>query len=148
MELLMFKHERCGGNIYKVDKDVQRPGKYSKSIGAIVYITRFVIFNGGNSFFFLHDDVNKWKHFPPYWPFVRGIHRSKVSDAELLMFSLIRVWINGWVNNREADDLRRYRAHYDVIVMTSPGLCIQNYRKSLYNNENIPAVTVTQISLP
>ena len=24
---------------------------------------------------------------------------------------------NGWVNNREAGDLRRYRTHYDVIVM-------------------------------
>ena len=24
---------------------------------------------------------------------------------------------NGWVNNREAGDLRRHRAHYDVIVM-------------------------------
>ena len=24
---------------------------------------------------------------------------------------------NGWVNNREAGDLRRYRAHYDVTVM-------------------------------
>ena len=23
-----------------------------------------------------------------------------------------------WVNNREAGDLRRHRAHYDVIVMT------------------------------
>ena len=34
-----------------------------------------------------------------------------------LMFSLICVWINGWVNNREAGDLRRHRAHYDVIVM-------------------------------
>ena len=33
------------------------------------------------------------------------------------MFSLICVWINGWVSNREAGDLRRYRAHYDVIVM-------------------------------
>ena len=21
-----------------------------------------------------HDDVIKWKHFPRYWPFVRGIH--------------------------------------------------------------------------
>ena len=31
----------------------------------------------------------------------------------------ICVWINGWVNNREAGDLRRYRAHYDVIVMIS-----------------------------
>ena len=34
-----------------------------------------------------------------------------------LMSSLICVWINGWVNNREAGDLRRYRGHYDVIVM-------------------------------
>ena len=34
-----------------------------------------------------------------------------------LMFSLICVWINGWVNNREAGDLRRYRGHYDVILM-------------------------------
>ena len=27
------------------------------------------------------------------------------------------VWINGWVNNREASDLRRHRGHYDVNVM-------------------------------
>ena len=31
--------------------------------------------------------------------------------------SLICVWIKDWVNNREAGDLRRSRAHYDVIVM-------------------------------
>ena len=24
-----------------------------------------------------HDGVIKWKHFPRYWPFVRGIHRSR-----------------------------------------------------------------------
>ena len=70
-----------------------------------------------------HDDVIKWKHFPRYWPFVRGIHRSPVNSTHkgqwrgALMFSLICIWINGWVNNREAGDLRRYRAHYDVIVM-------------------------------
>ena len=34
-----------------------------------------------------------------------------------LVFSLICVWINGWVNNGEAGDLRRNHAHYDVIVM-------------------------------
>ena len=39
-----------------------------------------------------HDDVIKWKHFPRYWPFVRGIHRSrwiprtKASDAALWCF--------------------------------------------------------------
>ena len=46
---------------------------------------------------FNHDDVIKWKHFPRY--------------------SLIWAWMNGWVNNREAGDLRRNRVHYDVIVM-------------------------------
>ena len=34
-----------------------------------------------------------------------------------LMFSLICACINGWANIREAGDLRRYRAHYDVILM-------------------------------
>ena len=33
------------------------------------------------------------------------------------MFSLIWAWINGWVNNREAGDLRRHSAYYEVIVM-------------------------------
>ena len=26
------------------------------------------------------DDVIKWKYFPRYWPFVRGIHRSPVTS--------------------------------------------------------------------
>ena len=70
-----------------------------------------------------HDDVIKWKHFPRYWPFVRGIHRSPVKSPHkgkwrgALMFSLICVWINGWVNNGEAGDFRHHRAHYDVTVM-------------------------------
>ena len=28
-----------------------------------------------------HEDVIKWKHFPRYWPFVRGIHRSPVNST-------------------------------------------------------------------
>ena len=73
--------------------------------------------------FFYHDDVIKWKHFLRYWPFVRWIHRSSVNSPYkgqwrgALMFSLICARINGWVNNGEAGDLRRHRAHYDVIVM-------------------------------
>ena len=47
---------------------------------------------------------------PPVTP-----HKGQWRAA--LMFSLICVWINGWVNNREAGDLRRHCAHYDVIVM-------------------------------
>ena len=55
-----------------------------------------------------HDDVIKWKHFPRYWPFVRGIHRSPVNPPlkgqwrGALMFSLIWTRINGWVNNGDA----------------------------------------------
>ena len=60
-----------------------------------------------------HDDVIKWKHFPLYWPIVRGIHRSRGA----LMFSLIYAWTDSWANNGEPGDLRRYRAHYGVIVM-------------------------------
>ena len=67
----------------------------------------------------IHDDVIKWKHFPRKWPFVRSLvnspHKGQWSGA--LMFSLICVWISGWVNNREAGDLRRYRAHFDVILI-------------------------------
>ena len=71
----------------------------------------------------LHDDVIKWKHFPRNWTFVRGIHRSPVNSPHkgqwsgALMFSLICVWINGWVNNREAGVFWRHRAHYDVTLM-------------------------------
>ena len=74
-----------------------------------------------------HDDVIKWKHFPRYWPFVRGIHRSPVNSPHkgqwrgALMFCLICAWINGWVNNGEAGDWRRHHAHYNVIVMARFG---------------------------
>ena len=70
-----------------------------------------------------HDDVIKWKHFPRYWPFSRGIHRSPVSSPHkrqwrgALMFLWSASWANGWENSRKAGDLRRHRAHYDVIVM-------------------------------
>ena len=70
-----------------------------------------------------HDDVIKWKHFPRYWPFVRGIHRWPVNSPHkgqwrgAFMFVWSAPWINGWVNNRKAGDLRRHRAHYNVILM-------------------------------
>ena len=72
----------------------------------------------------LKFDVIKWKHFPRYWPFVWGIYRLPVNSPHkgqwhgALIFSLICAWINGWVNKREAGDLRRHRARYDGIVMT------------------------------
>ena len=71
-----------------------------------------------------HGDVIKWKYFPRYWPFVRGIHRSTVNSphegkwrSALMFFFFIWAWINGGINNSEAGDLRCHRAHYDVSVM-------------------------------
>ena len=47
---------------------------------------------------------------------VHRYHKGQWRGA--LMFSLNCVWINGWVNNGEAGDLRRHHAHYEVIVMS------------------------------
>ena len=46
---------------------------------------------------------------------MKSPHKGQWRGA--LTFSLIYAWINGWVNNREAGDLSRHRAHHDVIVM-------------------------------
>ena len=56
-------------------------------------------------------------------PIVRGIHRFPVNSLHkgqwrgALMFSLICAWINDWLNNRQAGDLRLHRSHYDVNVI-------------------------------
>ena len=62
---------------------------------------------------------SNWNIFPRYWPYVRGIHRHKGLWRGALMFSVKCVWIKSWINNREAGDLRRDRAHYDVMNRTS-----------------------------
>ena len=69
----------------------------------------------------IHEDVIKWKYFPLHWTFVRGFQRSPVNSTHegqwRSLFSLICAWINGWIDNREAGDLRSHGAHYDVTVM-------------------------------
>ena len=78
-----------------------------------------------------HDDVIKLKHFPRYWPFLWGLHRSPVNSPHkgqwrgAFMFSLICARINGWVNNCEAGDFRRIRPHYGVTVMWSESPLVQ-----------------------
>ena len=77
----------------------------------------------GHSSVTYHYNIIKWKHFPRYWSFARRIHWSPVNFPHkgqwcgALMFSLICTWTNGWLNNRDAVDLRCHRAHYDVTVM-------------------------------
>ena len=87
--------------------------------------TKLAFFNVVTSIGFLssHDGVIKWKHFPRYWSFGRGIFRSSGNSPHkgqwrgTLMFSLICAWTNGHsLNNRDTGDWRRHRAHYDVTV--------------------------------
>ena len=69
------------------------------------------------------DGIIKWKHFLRQWPFVRGNHWLPVNSPHkgqwhgALTFTLIHAWTNGWVNNRDASDLRCHHTHYDVTVM-------------------------------
>ena len=75
----------------------------------------------------LHVTTSWWRHqmgtFSALLAICAGNSRSPVNSPHkgqwrrALMFSLICVWINNWVNNSEAGDLRPYRAHYDVTVM-------------------------------
>ena len=68
-----------------------------------------------------HHDVIKWKHFPRYWPLLRGINQCLVDSPKkgqwrgALMFSSICTWTSGWTNNRDAGDFRHHR--HDVTVM-------------------------------
>ena len=68
--------------------------------------------------FLPHDDVIKWKHFPRYWHFP-----NKGQWHRALMFSLICAWTNEWVNNRDAGDSRRHRAHYDIMLRSCRVVC-------------------------
>ena len=99
--------------------------------------------------FSIQNDVIKWKPLPRNWPFVRGIHRWPVNSPHkgqwrrALTFSLI--WINCWVNNREAGDLRRHRVHYDISVMwtSTDNLQVHQFRELLrMRYECLPTIRV------
>ena len=66
---------------------------------------------------------------------VNSPHKGQWRGA--LMFSLICVWINDWVNNGEAGDLRRYRIHYDVTVMRKYVTIHQQSMKCIYKRSKI-----------
>ena len=88
----------------------------------------------------LHNGVIIWKYCPRYWCFVRRIHRSPMDYPHkgqwrgALVFSLISAWTNGWVNNRDAGDLRRHHAHYDVAVTNNKEIYEMLILRSLKHN--------------
>ena len=71
-----------------------QPWYNNTSVSAIVVVVWYAVM-ACSSILPLHDDVIKWNHFPRYWPFVRGIHRSPVNSPHkgqwrgALMLSLI-----------------------------------------------------------
>ena len=90
------------------------------------------LLNGGYEIYEIYlDDVIKWKHFPRYWSFVRGIHRSpghrwipltKASEAELWCF----VWSTPQQTFEQTSDLRHHRPHYDVTNATTKHKKVQS----------------------
>ena len=125
----------------------------NKGIPIIVYENKGIPFIMGKYFndyylltiVFPRDDVIKWNHFPRYWPYVRGIHRSPENSPHkgqwrgVLMFSLIWAWINGWVNNRAAGDLRRHRVHCHVTALLCPRMVLLSHHAGKRNHRNIAA---------
>ena len=58
----------------------------------------------------VHDDVIKWKHFPRYWPFVRGIHRSPVNfPTQRPVTRSFDVFFDLCLNKRLSKQSRRWR---------------------------------------
>ena len=53
--------------------------------------------------------------------------RSVTRSFDVFFDLRLRPWTNSWANNGDAGDLRRHRAHYDVIVM--PRLSGQGWRQ-------------------
>ena len=118
----LFLH-RCWSFYYMLSGGNETSYKKSAFVVSVWFLRYVVKHRWYGSNLLSHDDVIKWKHFPRYWPFVRGIHRSPVNSPHkcrwrgALMFSLICAWPSGWVNNRDAGDLRRHCPHYDVTAM-------------------------------
>ena len=123
-----------------------------------------------------HDDVIKWKHFPRYWPFVRGIHLSPVNSPlkgqwrRALLFPLICACIKrlskeswGWWFETPTCSLWRHRntifgsrSHHLVSATPCLGELIIgqiNLNKSMYlwkqirGNKFIPCSNVAILNI-
>ena len=111
-----------------------------------------------------HDDAIKWKHFPRYWPFVRGIHRSPVNSPHkgqwrgALMFFYLRLnkWLSkqwwGWWFETLSCPLWRHRNVVYVCVSCFDILICQVYSLKLsvmgvLSRQHIEAVTFKSMFL-
>ena len=92
----------------------------------------------------IHDDVIKWKHFPRYWPFVRGFHRSPVTRSFDVFFGLIlnkrlskQPW--GWWFETLSRPLWRHCNMLPIVLRSGGRLSIKmpsyRYRASHYKDK-------------
>ena len=51
-------------------------------------------------------------------PVTGEVPAERTWSFDVFCFVFVWAWINGWVNNGEAGDLRYQRAHYDVALLT------------------------------
>ena len=90
-----------------------------------------------------HDDVIKMERFSALLTLcagnspVTGDFTSQRSVTRSCDAFFICAWINAWVNNHGAGDLRRHRAHYDVIVMDGSADDIHNALHSIGSTEGL-----------
>ena len=107
----------------------------SSSVHAVYSLCIAAVFQWRIHTMITSSNGNIFRVTGPLW-----IHRSLVNSPHkgqrrgALMFSLICTWINGWVNNREAGDLRCHWAHYDVTAMQTQVAKgqLENYEISWY----------------
>ena len=102
IRLIISTHSMCLWQYYSVD--VSLPFSIRPSVTSLcTYIQTFAGYRDNIALYLYthwHDDVIKYNHFPRYWPFVRGIHRSPVNSPHkgqwrgALIFSFICAWIN------------------------------------------------------
>ena len=85
------------------------------------------------------DDVIKWKHFPRYWPFVRGIHRSPVRFDiffDLRLNKRLRKQSWGWWFETLSHPLWR---HCNIalcdIITGSDAICVPRRHRNMLINE-------------
>ena len=98
-----------------------------------------------------HDDVIKWKHFPRYWPFVRGIHRWPVNSPhkgpvmrsfdvffDLRLNKRLSKWSRGWWFEASSRSLWR---HCNVAKFLYASLPLHQWvRVAIYASVNLAII--------
>ena len=75
-----------------------------------------------------HDFFSSWRY---RMETISALLALCVGNSPVTNASDAVVWCSGWVNNRDAGDFKRHRAHYDVTVML---ILLSNHRAQLWRS--------------